>query len=238
MLEAQGLTKNYGTFTAATDVTFEVQRGEIFGLLGSNGAGKTTVLKIFATLLRPDRGSALIDGVDVVKEPLKARALFGYLPELPALYDHLTGGEFLTLIGTLRGMEEDEIRQKTTEIAKVFQMDRELKVEAGTLSKGMRQKLAVSSALFHNPPVLILDEPTTGLDPRFQKALKEQLRSFSARGGTALLSTHLTEAAEQLCRRVAIMDGGVVKAVGSPQELKGRFSCETLEDVFVAAVES
>ncbi len=236
MLSARSLTKAYNGFVAVRDATFQVPQGETFGLLGSNGAGKTTLMKIFGTLLHPDRGTATVRGVDVRTHPLEVRRIVGYLPETPALYDHLTGYEFLDMLSVLRGIPRDDAEARIGRVAKTFRLDRELDTEMGSHSKGMRQKVAVASALFHEPPVLILDEPTTGLDPRFSKILKDYLRGYVREGGTVLMSTHITEVAEALCDRVAIIHEGTLRDVGTLPELEARYGADTLEDVFVAAV--
>lgn len=236
MFRAAQLTKRYGDVVAVDAVDLDVRPGEIFGLLGSNGAGKTTMMKVFMTLLRPDRGSAFVDGVDVTRESLRVRALLGYVPENPALYEKLTGSEFLHLLATLRGIPKDAAKPLIDASADLFRLDRELELEMDAYSRGMRQKMALAAATFHRPKGLVLDEPTNGLDPRFTKILKEYLRGFAANGGTVLISTHITDVAEAICDRVAVVHDGRVVALGTVDEVQARGGASNLEDAFVALV--
>ena len=236
MFDAESLTKSYHSVTAIEDVSLHVDRGEVFGLLGSNGAGKTTILKVFATLLRPDAGRAAVAGISVVDDPLAVRARIGYVPESPELYPKLTGREFLHLVGALRGMPQARIAASVDEIAKVLRLDRELTVELDACSRGMRQKVALASAMFPRPEALILDEPTDGLDPRYARALKDWLRAYADAGGTVLLSTHATEVAAAICDRIAIVHDGRIRAVDTVHGLLERTGSESLEDAFIATV--
>ena len=236
MFRAAQLTKRYGDVTAVDAVDLEVSPGEIFGLLGSNGAGKTTMMKVFMTLLRPDGGSAFVDGRDVTRDSLAVRSLLGYVPENPSLYEKLTGAEFLHLLATLRGIPEDAAGPLIDAAAKLFRLDRELELEMDAYSRGMRQKMALAAATFHRPKGLVLDEPTNGLDPRFTKILKAHLREFAADGGTVLLSTHITEVAEAICDRVAVVHDGRVVALGTVDEVQSRVGASNLEDAFVLLV--
>jgi ABC-2 type transport system ATP-binding protein len=236
MLAARDVTKRYGDIIALNRVSLELSRGEVFGLLGSNGAGKTTLMKIFATLLRPDSGVAVVGNADVVRDPLRARRLIGFVPENPSLYDKLTGREFLNMIARLRNMKQADADRGISEMRELFRMGAELERESDGLSRGMKQKLAVSSALFHRPPVLILDEPTNGLDPRFAKVLKEWLKEYARAGNTILLSTHVTQVAEAICDRIAIIHDGGLVALGSVKEVCAKSGASTLEDAFTAIV--
>ena len=236
MLSARRITKSYGEILAADRIDLEVARGEVFGLLGSNGAGKTTLMKIFATLLRPYSGTAVVAGVDVTYDPLAVRARLGFVPESPALYDKLTGREFLQLIAQMRGILPERAEQGISEVADLLHMEEELERECDGLSRGMKQKVALASAMFHRPPVLILDEPTNGLDPRFAKILKEWLRGYARSGHTVLLSTHVTQVAESLCDRVAIVHAGRVAAEGRVAEVVARANAGSLEDAFSVIV--
>jgi len=236
MFRAAQLTKRYGDVTAVDAVDLEVRPGEVFGLLGSNGAGKTTMMKVFMTLLRPDGGSAFVDGRDVTRDSLAVRSLLGYVPENPSLYEKLTGSEFLHLLATLRGIPDDAANPLIDDAAKLFRLDRELELEMDAYSRGMRQKMALAAATFHRPRGLVLDEPTNGLDPRFTKILKAYLREFAARGGTVLMSTHITDVAEAICDRVAVVHDGRVVALGTVDEVQSRVGASNLEDAFVALV--
>ena len=236
MFRAARLTKRYGDVTAVDAVDLDVRPGEIFGLLGSNGAGKTTMMKVFMTLLRPDGGGAFVDGRDVTRDSLAVRALLGYVPEHPALYEKLTGAEFLSLLAALRGIPRERAKPLIADAASLFRLDRELELEMDAYSRGMTQKMALAAATFHRPRGLVLDEPTNGLDPRFTKILKEYLRGFAADGGTVLLSTHITDIAEAICDRVAVVHDGRVVALGTVDEVQARAGATNLEDAFVALV--
>ncbi len=236
MLAAREVVKRYGNTIALDGVSFDVRRGEVFGLLGSNGAGKTTLMKIFTTLLKPDKGLALIGNADVVDRPLAVRRLIGFVPENPALYDKLTGFEFLRMIARLRNMPPKEAELGIAEMTRLLRLGPELEREADTLSRGMRQKLALASALFHKPPVLILDEPTNGLDPRYAKTLKEWLMGYARAGNTVFLSTHVTQVAESVCDRVAILHEGRLVALGTVDEVCSMAGTDNLEDAFTAIV--
>ncbi len=236
MLVAKEIEKRYGDVVALDGVSLELRQNEVFGLLGSNGAGKTTLMKIFATLLRPDSGSAFVGGRDVVREPLAVRGMIGFVPESPSLYDKLTGREFLNMIARLRNLPQETAHSGIEEMTKLFRLGAELEREADGLSRGMKQKLALSSALFHKPPVLILDEPTNGLDPRFAKVLKAWLRDYASAGKTVLLSTHVTQVAESICDRVGVIHGGKLVALGTVDDVCRETGASTLEDAFTAIV--
>jgi len=236
MFRAERLTKRYADVVAVDGVDLEVRPGEIFGLLGSNGAGKTTMMKVFTTLLRSDGGRAYVGGVEVRQDPLKVRASLGYVPENPSLYEKLTGAEFLGLLATLRGLPADRGERMIEATARRFRLDRELELEMDAYSRGMRQKMALAAATFHEPRGLVLDEPTNGLDPRFTKILKEYLREFAAHGGTVLLSTHITDIAEQVCDRVAVIHEGRLVALGTVPEVQEAARAANLEDAFIALV--
>lgn len=237
MLETRGLTKIFGTVVAVDKLSIKVEKGEIFGLLGTNGAGKTTTMKILACLLKPTYGTALVDGMDVTNAPLDVKARIGYLPEMPSLYEKLTGREFLMMVGTLRNMPDEVLESRVTEFTRSLELHEQLDMEIGTYSKGMRQRIAFASSVLHRPPVLILDEPTSGLDPRFAKIVKGWIKAYVANGNTILMSTHVTEIAAGLCDRIAIVHNGRIVGEGSPDALARNVGVETLEDAFVKLVE-
>ena len=236
MIQVQGLTRYYGSLCAVRDVTFQVNRGEVFGLLGSNGAGKSTTIKMLCGLLKPTRGSVQIAGVDLARHPLRAKAKLGYLPENPVLYDRLTGAEMLELVGALRKLSPKLLRQRSEYYAQALGLGDKLQAEVGTYSKGMRQKLGIAMTLVHDPEVVLLDEPAAGLDPRYTRLLKEWVRNLSQSGHTVLLSTHITEMAASLCDRIAIIDHGRLLSVGTVPELLAATSCSSLEDAFIRLV--
>jgi ABC-2 type transport system ATP-binding protein len=218
------------------DISFEVHRGEVFGLLGSNGAGKSTTIKMLCGLLKPTRGSVSVAGVDLARKPLQAKAMLGYLPENPVLYDRLTGMEMLELVGALRKLSPRLLRQRAKYYSEALGLGGQMQSEVGTYSKGMRQKLAIAMTLVHDPEVVLLDEPAAGLDPRYTRLLKEWVRNLSQGGHTVLLSTHITEMAASLCDRIAVIDHGRLLSVGTVPELLSSTSSPTLEDAFIRLV--
>ena len=236
VIRVQGLTRYYGKLCAVRDISFEVHRGEVFGLLGSNGAGKSTTIKMLCGLLKPTRGSVSVAGVDLARKPLQAKAMLGYLPENPVLYDRLTGMEMLELVGALRKLSPKLLRQRAKYYREALGLGGQMQSEVGTYSKGMRQKLAIAMTLVHDPEVVLLDEPAAGLDPRYTRLLKEWVRNLSQGGHTVLLSTHITEMAASLCDRIAVIDHGRLLSVGTVPELLSSTSSPTLEDAFIRLV--
>ena len=236
MIKVNGLTKYYGSKPAAKDISFEVKKGEVFGLLGTNGAGKSTTIKMLCGLLKPTRGSIRIGDVDLQKMPLKAKSMMGYLPENPLVYDKLTGAETLELIGKLRKLSIDMIEQRVKYYADTLGLGEQIYHEVGTYSKGMRQKLAIAMTLIHDPEMVLLDEPASGLDPRYTKLLKDWIKNLSANGRTVLLSTHIIEMAETLCDKIGIIDQGKMKAMGTVQEIQNSTGVNNLEDAFIRLI--
>ena len=236
MINVQGLTKYYGGKPAAKDISFEVNKGEVFGLLGTNGAGKSTTIKMMCGLLKPTRGLIKIGGIDLNRMPLKAKALMGYLPENPLIYDKLTGAETLELIGRLRKLSKEMIEQRVKYYAEALGLGEQIYHEVGTYSKGMRQKLAIAMTLIHDPEMILLDEPASGLDPRYTKILKEWIKNLSANGRTVLLSTHIIEMAENLCDRIGIIDQGKLLAIGTVNEIQTSTGLRNLEDAFIKLI--
>ena len=236
MIQVNGLTKYYGSRPAAKDITFEVGKGEIFGLLGTNGAGKSTTIKMLCGLLKPTRGSIKIGGVDIQKMPLKAKSMMGYLPENPLIYDLLTGAETLELIGKLRKLSDEMIQQRITYYASTLGLGEQMHSEVGTYSKGMRQKLAIAMTLIPDPDMVLLDEPASGLDPRYTKLLKDWILNLAGNGRTVLLSTHIIEMAESLCTKIAIIDQGKLLAIGTVREIQMSTGVSNLEDAFIRLI--
>jgi ABC-2 type transport system ATP-binding protein len=236
MIKVNGLTKYYGSKPAAKDISFEVKKGEVFGLLGTNGAGKSTTIKMLCGLLKPTRGSIRIGDIDLQKMPLKAKSMMGYLPENPLIYDKLTGAETLELIGKLRKLSIDMIEQRVKYYADTLGLGEQIYHEVGTYSKGMRQKLAIAMTLIHDPEMVLLDEPASGLDPRYTKLLKDWIKNLSANGRTILLSTHIIEMAETLCDKIGIIDQGKMKAMGTVQEIQNSTGVNNLEDAFIRLI--
>ena len=236
MIQVNGLTKYYGNRPAAKDITFEVGKGEVFGLLGTNGAGKSTTIKMLCGLLKPTRGSIKIGGIDIQKMPLKAKSMMGYLPENPLIYDRITGAETLELIGKLRKLSDEMIEQRITYYASSLGLGEQIHNEVGTYSKGMRQKLAIAMTLIHDPDMVLLDEPASGLDPRYTKLLKDWILNLANNGRTVLLSTHIIEMAESLCTKIAIIDQGKLLAIGTVREIQMSTGVNNLEDAFIRLI--
>lgn len=235
-LIVSGLGKDYNGFSALKAVSFSVGVGEIFGLLGPNGAGKSTCMKILCGLLTPNRGSAIVGGVDVTQDPISAKSKIGYLPEYPALFEHLTGREFLTMIGKFRDLRKADIKDRITRLNNVLDLEGKMDNLIGTYSKGMRQKIAFASAIIHDPPILILDEPTSGLDPRFGRYVRDIIKEFGRSQKTILLSTHITDVAQDLCNRIAIINKGDIVISGSVSDVIDKTKSVTLEEAFINVV--
>jgi ABC-2 type transport system ATP-binding protein len=222
--------------TAVDGVSFRINRGEIVGFLGANGAGKTSTLRMLCGLVAPTSGSALIDGIDIVANPLQAKARLGYLDEEPFVHPHLTGREFLDYIADLYRMPRGPERQQRMErLLGLFELADRHSELIGSYSHGMRQKIGLASLLIREPSVLLLDEPTNGLDPRSARLVKDLLEELAARGTAVLLSTHILEVAQALCHRVAIIDHGKIVATGTMEELRAQTGSEkaSLEDLFL-----
>ena len=231
-VQVTGLRKSFRvagkTIEAVSGIDLTVLAGEIFGLLGPNGAGKTTTLRILTTLLPADAGDAYVAGEDVRRAPGLVRQRIGYVGQLGGADKDATGRENLMLAGRLYGLSAADARQRCAELTEVFDLDALVDRSVRTYSGGQRRRLEVALGIMHRPRVLFLDEPTTGLDPQNRANLQEQLRLLRSAGTTIFLSTHYLDEADQLCDRVAIVDHGRVIALGSPDELKQRYSADTI----------
>jgi ABC-2 type transport system ATP-binding protein len=235
MIRLEGLAKRYGSFTAVHPLDLEVGEGELFGFLGPNGAGKTTTIRMITGVLRPTGGRVLVNGHDVAREPDRAKRLLGYIPDRPFLYEKLTGAEFLRFVSGLWGQEGPAAERRADELLSLFELTDWKDTLVESYSHGMRQKLLISSALVHGPRVIVVDEPMVGLDPKAARMIKDLLRAFVEQGGTVFLSTHTLEVAEALCDRIAIIQDGRIRALGSMQELRAEAESGTagLEEVFL-----
>jgi ABC-2 type transport system ATP-binding protein len=235
------LTKRYGRHVAVHDMSLTVQPGEILALLGPNGAGKTTTIRMLMGLLAPTDGQATVHGMDCFAQRATVMQHVGYLPDEPNFHEHLRGGEVARFCAAMRGIPEDLAVERIQTLAERLDFADALDEYAVNYSMGMRKKLALTCAILHEPSVLVLDEPTNGLDPVVTRTLLELVRELAAKGTAIFYSTHLLEQAERLCHRVAILHRGTLAALGSPVELRSRIAADaSLEDVFfqVASGES
>lgn len=236
MIELSGLTKRYGPLTAVDGLTLRVEPGEVYALLGPNGAGKTTALRCLATLLRPSEGSAAVCGVDVATDPLAVRGRLGFLSSSMGLYERLTPVELIEFFGRLQGLEEATLARRLDEMVELFSLGGFADRLCGKLSTGQRQRVALARALVHDPPVLILDEPTHGLDVLSGQSIYDFIVRERTRGKTILFSTHQMEEVELLADRVGVLSGGRLVAEGRPGELVARTGAPNLVRAFLALV--
>ena len=240
MIETEGLVKIFrsrrGEVRAVDGLTFDCRAGEIFGLLGPNGAGKTTTLRMLATILTPTEGVARVAGFDAGRQPAQVREKIGFVATETGLYDRFTARETLRFFGRITDLSSDEIDGRSEEIFKLLAMTALADRRVGTFSTGERQKLSLARSILNDPPVLILDEPTFGLDVMAARTVVETIRLFREQGRTILLSTHIMRIAEKLCDRIGILFGGRLKAHGSLEELNVTFNTDDLEEAFYTAV--
>jgi ABC-2 type transport system ATP-binding protein len=234
LVETLQLTKRYGDKPAVRDLSFAVNGGEIFGFLGPNGAGKTTTIKMIVGLLRPTAGTVKVAGYDVVQQPIQAKAACGYVPDEPNLYAKLTGRELLRFVGDLYNLERAAGARRSEELLQILGLGEVADDTTDSYSHGMRQKLSLAAALVHDPKVLILDEPTVGLDPKSARLIKDILRQMANRGAAVMLSTHILEIAQNMCDRIGIIDQGTLVASGTMQELRQAQGERSLEDIFLS----
>src|SRR5574341_84265 len=233
MIKLINLTKTYGKLTAVNGINLEVAQGEIFGFLGPNGAGKTTTIKMMAGLLQPTGGTALIGGHDVQKEPLLAKAITGFIPDRPYLYEKLTAVEFMHFVARLYDMDGPRVR--IHDLLDLFGLTEWSGELVENFSHGMKQRLVMASSLLHEPKVLVVDEPMVGLDPRGARLVKDIFKDLASRGATIFMSTHTLEIVEKMCSRVAIIHQGNIIAEGSVEELghMARMENSHLEQIFL-----
>ena len=235
MIQLINLTKHYGKLAAVDDLNLEVAAGEIFGFLGPNGAGKTTTIRTMMGILKPTSGRILLGQHDVIEEPEKAKAIAGFIPDRPFIYEKLSGNEFLEFVGKLHGVPVDRLDRRIAELLAHLELTpwRDELVES--YSHGMKQRLVVCAALIHEPRILIVDEPMVGMDPKGARTLKDLFRSLAANGTTVFLSTHSISVAEEICHRIGIIQKGRLIACGTRAELHRQASGSNgnLESVFL-----
>jgi ABC-2 type transport system ATP-binding protein len=232
MIEVTGLVKTYGAIRAVDRVSFRVNRGEILGFLGPNGAGKSTTMKMLTGFIRPDSGTATLDGVDVTVDPVGVKSRIGYLPESAPAYPEMTVEEFLNFIAEVRGFRTADSRQTAVDRAvSLTHLSGVRKQTIETLSKGYKQRVGFAQALLHNPPALVLDEPTDGLDPNQKNEVRSLIKSLAAEKAV-ILSTHILEEVEALCTRVIIISSGRLVVDETPAQLRSRQPGARLDEIF------
>lgn len=238
-VEVRDLTRKFGDFVAVDRVSFKVEPGEIFGFLGSNGAGKTTTIRMLCGLLRPTSGEASVEGYDVYRQPEKIKQSIGYMSQRFSLYDELTVSENLRFFGGVYGLHGEEGRQRRRKVARRLGLEERRRELTRQLPGGWKQRLALGCAILHDPPVLFLDEPTSGVDPIARREFWKIIERLSQQGRTIFVTTHYMDEAEH-CHRLALMHAGRVIALDSPPALKSRFDEKgqaSIEDVFVQLIE-
>lgn len=228
MLRINNLTKTYGEKKAVDDLTLHIKPGEIYGFIGHNGAGKTTTIKACCGILQFDEGEILVDGVSVAKDPLSCKSKIAYIPDNPELYEFMTGIQFLNFIADVFGVSEADRAERIDKYSELFGLKKDLGQSVGAYSHGMKQKLAIISALIHKPKLIIMDEPFVGLDPKASHTLKLLMRQMCDEGGAIFFSTHVLEVAEKLCDKVAIIKNGKLVVSGTMDEVKGDTSLESV----------
>ena len=230
MLKIEHLTKLYGEKKAVDDLSLHIEKGEIYGFIGHNGAGKTTTIKACCGILQFDSGEIWVDGVSVKDDPLSCKRKIAYIPDNPDLYDFMSGIKYLNFVADIFGVSQSDRQERIRRYADTFELTDDLAQPIGSYSHGMKQKLAIISALIHEPKLIIMDEPFVGLDPKASHTLKLLMRDICDRGGAIFFSTHVLEVAEKLCDKVAIIKGGRLIKSGTMEDVKGD---ESLESVFL-----
>ena len=238
MIRTEGIEKRYQKFQALKPLDLHVREGEVFGFLGPNGAGKTTTIRILSGVLPPTAGRLWIDGIDLLEDPVSAKARVGYIPDRPYLYEKLTAREMLQFVGGLYGLDEATIDQRGQELLAFHGLLDFADELVEGFSHGMKQRLTLSTALLHSPRLLIVDEPMVGLDPRGAKQIKKVFRDQADSGNTVFLSTHSLDVAQEVCDRLAIINKGRIVAQGSYEEIRTRATdARDLEEVFLRILE-
>lgn len=230
MLRIENLTKTYGDKKAVDNLSLHIQKGEIYGFIGHNGAGKTTTIKCCCGILQFDQGDIYIDGISIKDNPLECKKKLAYIPDNPDLYEFLSGIKYLNFIADVYGVSRQDRESRIKKYADMFELTSDLAQPISAYSHGMKQKLAIISALVHDPKLMIMDEPFVGLDPKASHLVKQLMREICDRGGAIFFSTHVLEVAEKLCDKIAIIKNGRLVASGSMEEVKGD---ESLESVFL-----
>lgn len=239
MVNIRKVSKSYnkGEVKAVDSLSLQVRNGEIFGFLGPNGAGKTTTIKMMVGLLNPDAGDITINGYGIRKQPLEAKSSMGYVPDNPNIFDRLTGMEYLKFMADVYRVPEEKRKERIGHFLEMFELKHAASDLIKSYSHGMKQKIILTGALIHDPPLWVMDEPMVGLDPKSSHLLKEQMRKHCDNGNTVFFSTHVLEVAERLCDRVGIINNGKLIAIGTIDELRKGDKAESLEKIFLELTE-
>ncbi len=230
MLKITNLTKKYGSKKAVDDLSLHIAPGEIYGFIGHNGAGKTTTIKACCGILDFDEGEILIDGMSIRKNPIECKQKLAYIPDNPEMYDYMSGIKYLNFIADVYGVTKKDREERIEKYAELFNLTEDLGQPINAYSHGMKQKLAIISALIHEPKLIIMDEPFVGLDPKAAHSIKEIMREICNNGGAIFFSTHVLEVAEKLCDKIAIIKNGKLIVSGDTETVKGN---DSLEEVFL-----
>ena len=239
MIRLENISKSYsgGKTRAVSDLILHVRPGEIFGFIGPNGAGKTTTIKMITGILRPDEGRVIVNGVDMLQNPVEAKRCIGFVPDNHETYDRLTGAEYLNFIGDVYQVSPDVRRDRMKKYLSMFEIEQAAGDLIRSYSHGMKQKLMLTGALLHDPPLWLLDEPMVGLDPKAALLLKQEMRAHCNQGRTVFFSTHVLEVAEKLCDRIGIIFEGRLAAVGTMEQLRSGDTGASLEKRFFELIE-
>jgi len=233
IIETEALTKRFDEFTAVDHINLEIMRGEVFGLLGPNGAGKSTAIRMLTTLSEPSEGTARVAGYDIRTQAEDVRKRIGLVAEKLILYPRLSAVENLLFFGELYGLNGDQLRKRIDQLLGMVRLEAFKDVPVGGYSSGMRQRVNIIRGLLHDPDILFLDEPTALLDPQSIRFVRDLIKELNADGKTIILTTHIMEEADELSHRIGIIDHGKIIALDTPAELKRKFGCETLQEVFL-----
>jgi ABC-2 type transport system ATP-binding protein len=239
MIKLKNLSKVYRGFKAVDNLNLEIKKGVIFGFLGPNGAGKTTTIKMMAGVLKPTQGQVLIDGIDIAHDPFEAKRRTGFVPDQPFVYEKLTGREFLQFVAGLYGLNSSQsLNGNMTRLLELFELSHWSDELIESFSHGMKQRLIMCAALLHEPKVIVVDEPTVGLDPKAARLVKDIFRNQAQKGRTIFMSTHSLEVAHEVCQEIAIIQAGKIIATGTAEELKRQAGVDgSLENIFLKLTE-
>jgi ABC-2 type transport system ATP-binding protein len=237
MLELRNVSKRYRGIPAVRDVSFSVREGEVLGYLGPNGSGKSTTVKMIIGLIKPTQGKVFFQGREIHEDLAAYRAHLGYVPEEAQVYTHLSGFEYLQLTGRLRGIQEKLIERKARQLLKLLSLEGAQNAPLTDYSKGMKQRVLIAAALLHNPRLIVLDEPLSGLDAVTARIMKDLLLLLAREGKATIYISHVLEVVERVCERVIVLDKGLVVADGAPRDLLGAMNLPTLESAFAELIE-